>query len=301
MKSFVAPNKADIDVTTIKGFTIDIVHRINRADILGMGAQLAYFFLLSIFPLLIFMVTLLPYLKLQQHQVFAFLAEIMPAEVFSLTENIIADALTTPNSGLLSIGVIGTIWSASRGVNALIKGLNRAYDVEGKASFINRFWSLIFTVSLVIIIFIALVLPVFGQQLGNLLFSYLGIESSFESIWTFIRWVTPVALIISVVSIMYWIVPNTDPRLTFSSIMPGTIFATVGWVVLTYGFSFFINNFSNYSATYGSIAGVIVLMLWLYFTGIILILGGLLNAAIQNRQVVKMDRQQGKLDIKKEG
>ena len=140
-KSFVAPNEGDIDVTTIKGFTIDIVNRIKRADILGMGAQLAYFFLLSIFPLLIFMVTLLPYLKLQQHQVFAFLADIMPAEVFALTEDIITDALTNQNSGLLSLGIIGTIWSASRGVNALIKGLNRAYDVEGKASLIKLIYS----------------------------------------------------------------------------------------------------------------------------------------------------------------
>ncbi|MEO4055440.1 YihY/virulence factor BrkB family protein [Solibacillus sp. CAU 1738] len=297
MKSFVSPNESEVDVTTIKGFTIDIVNRINRADILGMGAQLAYYFLLSIFPLLIFIVTLLPYLKLQHHQVFAFLGDIMPAEVYMLTEDIIVDALTNQNSGLLSLGFIGTMWSASRGVNALIKGLNRAYDVEGKSGFINRFWSIIFTVSLVVLIFIALIFPVFGQQLGNLLFSYMGIESSFESVWTFIRWITPVALIITVVSVMYWIVPNTDPRLTFSSIIPGTVFATLGWVILTYGFSFYVNNFANYSATYGSIAGVIVLMLWLYFTGIILISGGLLNAALQNRQIVKMDKQKGNLNI----
>lgn len=285
LKSFVEPT--EIDVTTPKGFAQDLIQRIKRADISGMGAQLAYFFLLSFFPLIIFLVTLLPYLNLQKDQVFDFMEEVMPQEVYGLTETFVGEILTKPNGGLLSLGILGTIWSASRGVDALMKGLNRAYDVEGRAGMMNRLWALLFTLAFIAIIIIALLFPVFGQQIGNLLSTYMGIEGSFDKMWTLIRWLTPNLVIFIVMTIMYWIVPNTNPRLKFISVIPGAIFATFGWLALTYGFSFYVNHFSNFGATYGSIAGVIVLMLWLYLTGMILIVGGLLNAALLKRQKVK--------------
>ena len=291
VKSFVAPEEAEVDRTTIKGSLQDLMIGIQRVDIFGMGAQLAYFFLLSFFPLIIFLVTLLPYLNLRQEQVFEFMANIMPLEVYKLIEVTLLEVLTHQNSGLLSIGIIGTIWSASRGINALMKALNRAYKVEGKAGVIHRAWSLIFTVAFVFIILIALVFPVFGHQLGNLLFSYLGVGNSFEAVWDLVRWITPPMMIFSIMMIMYWVVPNTTPRLKLISVIPGACFSTVGWLVLTSGFSIYINNFGNYSATYGSIGGVIILMLWLYATGMLLIFGGLINATMQRRHLALAQRR----------
>ncbi|ATP41868.1 ribonuclease [Solibacillus sp. R5-41] len=289
VKSYVSPDPASINMLTTKGFIQDLLYRIQRSDMSGMGAQLAFFFLLSFFPMLIFMVTLLPYLNLEQGQVFDFLDNIMPAEVYGFIEGTLVDVLNNQNGGLLSIGILGTIWSASKGVDALLKALNRAYNVEGIVSFKNRLWSLIFTISLVAVILLALVLPIFGQQIGNIVFGYLGVTETFEGVWNFIRWVMPLALISIVLTLMYWIVPNTDPRLTIISVFPGAIFATGGWLIFTYGFSFYISNFGNYSTTYGSIGGVIILMLWLYFTGMVLISGGLLNATVQKRQIAKKD------------
>jgi membrane protein len=291
IKSFISPTPEQIDPTTAKGFFQDLLYRIKTVDMGGMGAQLAFFFLLSFFPLIIFLVTLLPYLNLKQEQIFEFMEGIIPAEVYSMVEGILIEVLTNYNGGLLSIGILGTIWSASRGVNSLMKTLNRAYDVEGKAGFMNRLWSLLFTVALVAVILIALVFPVFGQQIGNLVFSYIGIEHSLETVWMFVRWVTPPLLIFLILWIMYWIVPNTDPRLKFITVTPGAIFATLGWLALTYGFSFYIHNFGNFGRTYGSIGGVIILMLWLYFTGMILILGGLLNASIAKRKIALLNKQ----------
>ena len=291
VKSFVAPEEADIDRTTIKGSVQDLMASIRHVDIFGLGAQLAYFFLLSFFPLIIFLVTLLPYLNLKQEQVFEFMADIMPLEVYKLIEGTLLEVLTRQNSGLLSIGVIGTIWSASRGINALMKALNHAYKVEGKIGVIHRAWSLLFTVAFVVIILIALVFPVFGHQLGNLLFSYFGVGNSFESVWDIIRWITPPMMIFTIMVMMYWIVPNTTPRLKLVSVIPGACFATVGWLVLTSGFSIYINNFGIYGATYGSIGGVIILMLWLYATGILLIFGGLINATMQRRQLALIQRR----------
>lgn len=297
VKSFVAPSESEIDRTTAKGFFQDLVSSMQRVDMSGMGAQLAYFFLLSFFPLLIFLVTLLPYLNLQQEQVFEFMDNIMPAEVYSLIEGTLGEVLTNQNGGLLSIGIIGTIWSASKGIDALMKALNRAYEVDGRAGVINRSLSLLFTVAFVLIILLALVFPVFGQQLGELLFSHIGVENSLGSMWTFIRWLMPPLLILGVMVLMYWIVPNTDPRLKFISVIPGAVFATASWLLLTYGFSFYVNNFGNYSATYGSIGGVIILMLWLYFTGMILILGGLINATMQKRQVALKSKENSKSPV----
>ncbi|WP_342535105.1 YihY/virulence factor BrkB family protein [Lysinibacillus sp. FSL K6-1151] len=287
VKSFVSPEEESIDVMTSKGFVQDLISRLKRVEISALAAQLAYFFLLSFFPLLIFLVTLLPYLNLEMTQVYSFLVNILPDEVYKLIENTLNEILTNRNSSLLSIGVLGTIWSASKGINALIRALNKAYDTEGRAGILDRGLSLVFTIALVIVMAVALLLPVFGQQIGHFLFSIVGIEEQFESIWHKLRWSIPPLLIFIVLMGIYWVVPNTSPRLKIMGVWPGAMFATLAWLAVTYGFSFYINNFANYSATYGSIGGVIILMLWLYFTGIIIIFGGVLNATMQKRALQK--------------
>lgn len=288
VKSFFDPDESKIDITTGKGFIQDLIVRMRDVDISGMGAQLAYFFLLSFFPLLIFIVTLLPYLDLDVDYVFDFLQTVVPSEVFLLTQGTLTEILTTHSGGgLLSVGVLGTIWSASRGVNALIKTLNGAYETEPKSGLINRSLSLVFTIALVVIIIIALVIPILGEHFAYSLFNYLGVEETFKDFWQLVRWIIPPVLIFLVLNLIYWIIPNTDPRLRIISVLPGALFSSIAWVTLIYGFSYYVNNFGNYASTYGSIAGVIILMLWLYFTGMILIFGGLLNATMHKRSLVK--------------
>lgn len=140
VKTFVSPDEGAIDIMTSKGFIQDLIGRLKRVEISALAAQLAYFFLLSFFPpLLIFLVTLLPYLNLQTTQVYSFLVNILPDEVYKLIENTLNEILTNRNSSLLSIGgVLGTIWSASKGINALIRALNKAYDTEGRAGILDR-------------------------------------------------------------------------------------------------------------------------------------------------------------------
>lgn len=291
VKSLVAPEPDEINVLTAKGLLQDLILRIQRVDISGLGAQLAYFFLLSFFPLLIFLVTLLPFLNLEVEQIYHFLQGLMPADIYNMIEGTLKEVLTNRNGGLLSIGVLGTIWSASKGINALMQALNKAYDTEARSGVIVRILSLAFTLALVVVILIALVLPVFGQQIGVFLFSKVGVADSFLTVWNAIRWTIPPLLIFVVLLGMYWLVPNTKPRLKMSGVWWGTVFSTLAWLVLTYGFSFYVDNFGNYSATYGSIGGVIMLMLWLYFTGMILILGGVINATMQKRTLAKQQQK----------
>lgn len=281
------------DLTTWIGYFKQLLLNIQKTDITGFGAQLAYFFLLSIFPLLIFIVTLLPYLNLDEAQVFRFIENYAPIDVFILIEKTISDVLVTRNGGLLSIGIIGTIWSASNGMNAIVKSLNRSYNlVESRPFIIVRGMSVIFTILLIILFIIALVLPVFGQQIGSILFSYFGFEQSFVEFWNNLRWtISPLVMFIVLVA-LYWIVPNK--KLFLRSVIPGAAFAVIGWIAVSLLFSYYVGNFKSYSATYGSIGGIIVLMLWLYFSGIILLVGGQINAVMHERKIaLKQKRAEG--------
>jgi membrane protein len=274
---------APFDVTSPKGFFQELIARIQHVDVTALGAQLAFFFLLSLFPLLIFMVTLLPYLNLQEDQLFNILRTYAPGEVYTLIDGTLDEVLSDRNGGLLSIGIIATIWSASNGMNALIKSLNRSYDLnETRPFYIARGISVIFTLLLIMLFVVALALPVFGEQIGTFLFSYLGYEQGFLGAWNQVRWTIPPVMIFIVFMLLYWIAPNR--KLYLKSVIPGAIFATVGWIVVSLGFSLYVSSFANYSATYGSIGGIIVLMMWLYFSGTILMIGGQINAVMQERK-----------------
>ncbi|AXH99938.1 YihY/virulence factor BrkB family protein [Sporosarcina sp. PTS2304] len=272
----------DFDPATTSGFFKQLIIRVKEVDISASGSQLAFFFLLSLFPLLIFLFTLLPYLNLDQSQIFMFIREYAPESTAALIENTLSEVLDNRSGGLLSVGILATIWSASKGMSAVTKGLNHAYEVEDDRNFfVSKGLSIGFTIMLIATVIIALVLPIFGEPIGKFLFSFMGLEDSFLTIWTSLRFAIPPVLIFVVFSLLYWLVP--DMKLRYKSVIPGSIFATLGWIITSLGFSFYISNFGSYANTYGSIAGIIVLIMWLYLSAIILILGGTINAVMKER------------------
>ena len=281
----------EFDVTTTNGFLKELLVRIKKGDITGLGSQLAFFFLLSLFPLLIFIMTLLPFLNFNQAEVFLLIRDYAPESVAMLIEDTLNEILKNRNGGLLSIGALATVWSASKGMNALTKALNRSYFTEESRSFIMaRGMSVVFTVMLIAVLVVALILPVFGQQIGVLAFSYMGLEEGFLTLWAGLRRLVPPVLIFFVFSLIYWLVPNLN--IQFRSVLPGAFFATVGWILTSLAFSFYVGSYGNYSSTYGSIGAIIVLMMWLYFSAIILMLGGQLNAVMLERtQLIKAKKK----------
>lgn len=279
-------NEGDLrsfDLTTVSGFFKELLVRIKKVDVTGLASQLAFFFLLSLFPLLIFLFTLLPYFNLDQSEIFLFIRDYAPESVALLIEETVGEILNNRNTGLLSIGAIATIWSASKGMNALTKALNLSYFKEESRSFIiARGMSVVFTIMLIVVLVVALILPVFGQQIGIIVFSYMGLEKGFNFWWSSLRWVIPPLLIFIVFTLVYWAVPNL--KLRFTSVLSGAAFATIGWIITSLGFSFYVGNYGSYSSTYGSIGAIIVLMMWLYFSAIILMLGGQINAVMSERK-----------------
>lgn len=262
-----------------KGFSKSLFSNISANDVTGLAAQIAYYFLLSLFPLLIFIVTLLPYLPVEQGDILGVVRDFAPGETMSMIEETLQDVMSNRNSGLLSISIIATIWSASNGMNAIVKSLNRAYDVEETRSFIaTRLMSILLTFAMILVFVIALLLPVFGKQIGLFLFSQFGFSDQFLAIWNGIRWaISPIILFIIFVG-LYYFAPSK--RIKCLSAFPGAIFATLGWVLVSLAFSYYVGSFGNYSATYGSIGGIIVLMIWFYLTGIIIMIGGEINALV---------------------
>lgn len=268
----------------IFSFGKELNSRIADADVFGLSAQLAYFFLLALFPFLLFLVTLLGYLPINEEVIGDFVTMYLPDEVASMINTNVSDLLNNRSGGLLSVSVIGTLWSASNGFNAITKSLNRAYRVEENRSFIiGRLIAIVLTISILIIICIALLLPVFGQEIGTFLFSFINMSEGFVEIWNLLRWVISSAAFIVVFIVLYKFAPNQ--KVEWKHTIWGALFATVGWQVVSFGFSYYVNTLGNYSATYGSLGTVIILMIWFYISGVIITSGGVLNAYLIDEKI----------------
>ncbi|AHI56220.1 YihY/virulence factor BrkB family protein [Listeria ivanovii] len=260
--------------------------RIGRNDVSGNAAQLAYYMLFSIFPMMLIAATLLAYMHIDKDSVFNMLKEFAPEQILDFLEENLNTLLTQKNGGLLSIGIIATLWSASNGMNAVMKSLNKAYGVTNKRNYVmQRLLSMLFTIAMLATVGVTLLLIVFGQQIGLFLTNHLNFSEDFLGFWNNLRWTVTLIVIFVVFTFLYWVAPNR--RSTLISVLPGAIFSTVGWTSASAGFAFYVNNFANYSATYGSIGVIIILMLWFYLTGIILMVGGELNATLAIRKKKK--------------
>ncbi|AOH53250.1 ribonuclease [Peribacillus muralis] len=258
------------------------IRRLKVDEVTGLAAQLSYFFLLSLFPLLIFLFTLLAYLPFSQEDILNTVRSYAPDDSMKIIENNLSEVMEA-NGTLLSFGIIGTIWSASNGMNAIIKAFNHAYGVkESRTFFISRVMSILLTLAMIFVFVVVLLLPVFGKQIGVFLFSEIGQSDEFLTIWNQLRWVVSTIVFLIVFTILYWIAPNK--RLKCLTILPGAIFATAGWSLVSFLFSFYVDKFGNYSATYGSLGGIIVLMVWFYLSGLIIILGGEINALLSEKK-----------------
>ena len=244
---------------------------------------MAYNFLLSFFPFLIFLMTLIGYSGLKSEQVLMLLQDALkdtlPHNTYDLVNNIVAEVVNYKRGSLLSLSILITIWVASSGIGALIKGLNKAYDeAETRNYFKIQIISILCTISLAFIIIITLFLLVFGQLIGAVLASELGLTEVFTFLWDIVRYGIVFFSMIFAFSAIYRYIPCR--KLTWSNAAPGACFATAGWIIVSIGFAYYVNNFGSYSKLYGSIGAVIVLLIWLFLESVIMIVGGEINATL---------------------
>lgn len=249
----------------------------------GLAAQTAYYFLLSLFPFLIFTVTLLPYVGITTEGVLELVAQYFPEKSLVLIEDNLRDVLDDRRGDLLSVGVLATIWSASNGINALIRSLNHAYGVEENRNFFAaRGIAILLTFAMLFVIVVALLLPVFGKVIGEFFFSTFHLSEYFLRVWNIIRWLISFSVIVSVLIFLYYVAPNK--KINWKDVIVGALFATVGWQLSSFAFSFYIDHFANFTATYGGLGGIIILMIWFYLLAFIVIIGGIINAVLHDRR-----------------
>ncbi|MDP1417669.1 YihY/virulence factor BrkB family protein [Peribacillus simplex] len=266
-------------------FSKKLIKEIKEDRVTGLAAEQAYYYLLALFPLLILLLSILPYLNIDIQTALNTIKTFMPAETMEVIEKNIINILSERNGGLLTFGFLGTIWSASNGMNAFIHSMNIAYDVEETRNFIKaRFISIVLTLGLVVAFIVMLGLPVFGKVIIDLLQQVIPIPEETQILFSLLRWVIAVVVISLVLAFFYRFAPNKS--FPIKHVIPGAVTATVLWLGISLGFSFYVSNFANYSSTYGSLGGVIILMLWLYLSGLIFVIGGEINAILHRQNSI---------------
>ena len=262
---------------------LDELHcRIKEDEITAVGGQLTYFLILSMFPFLIFFLNLLSYTSIAEEQILDDLLIVLPLETQIMFKSIIREIVSSRSETLLSLGFVLTIWTGSLGIAAIIRAINKAYNVKKK----RPYWRLkgiaiIFTIALALLLIIVFSMLIFGEVIGNKIFAWFGATHIFNHVWEFLRIIIPLTFMIIIFSLLYKFSPTPEEGLNikFSQTLPGAIFTTTGWVLASMIFSYYVNNFGNYSKTYGSLGGIIILLVWLYITSIMIVLGGEINGA----------------------
>lgn len=257
----------------------DLYCRFQDDEIPALGAQLTFYLILAFFPFLIFILIIMSYTPITSEAFLSNLSNILPNEAYYAVYKTIKEIMKGRSQTLLSFGMITTLWSASNGVNALIRGLNKAYDEEETRSFfIIRGISLFFTIAIATSILFSLGLVVFGEVLGGSIFSLMGLSPWFKTLWSVFRYFIMIITLIIVLLFLYRYMPNRN--LSFKEVIPGTFFSTLLWLLISTAFSNYVNNFGKFNKMYGSIGGVIALLLWLYISSIVILLGGELNGTL---------------------
>jgi len=255
-----------------------VFKRIKDDQVNGLSAQITYYLLLAIFPFMIFLLNLLMYFNIDQDVLMNAIGKIIPEDSSRLVFDVVNEVISSSGVTLLSIGMITTLWSASKGANALISGLNKAYDVkEERSFFIVKGIGILATLGIPIIMLASFLFLVLGEQIGLFLFGTIGI-SDYLGLWEQLRILIPLTAMTLYFTFFYKLAPNRQIQLKHALV--GGLFSTVGWLGVSILFSFYVNNFGNYSNIYGGIGSIIVLLLWLNISSTILIVGGEINAEI---------------------
>lgn len=267
-------------------FLVMFIKKIGDDDIFALGAQLAYYMVLSFIPFLMFLMTLVGFSHLNSDAVLNLLSNVMPTEAFNLIQSTVIEIVDREQTGLLWISIALAIWVSSSGFKAVIKGLNKAYGVKETRSYIKlKLISMIYTILLALIVIATLFLFVFGDVIGDFFIKVLEHPEFIYYIWNMLRYVVVILIMILFFMFLY----NATPcvMLGWLEVIPGAVITTLGWISISYIFAYYVNNFSNYSRLYGSLGAVFMFMTWMFITSMILILGGEINAVLAEKNRLK--------------
>lgn len=266
---------------------IFFIHGIQKGALTMRASALTFNFFLAIFPAIIFLFTLIPYLPIDnfRDELLNRLGVILPKDAFSLAKSTIDDLVSTPRGGLLSIGFLMALYFATNGINAMMDAFDQSIHISEKRSFIHqKLISILLVLIQSFLLILAVSLLTFGQIILDFLYQkgFIGGGISFVML-TVGQWVTIAALFYFAISFLYFFGPSIRGSWKFFS--AGSSLATILMIIISLGFAYYVNNFGTYNKVYGSIGTLIVIMLWLQFNFIILLIGFELNASIRNAKI----------------
>ena len=275
-------------------------NEIQEDKVFGRAAELSYYFLLALFPLLIFLTSVIGLVLGSgtgtRHMLFNYLARIMPPSAYQLISSTMYEVSAASSGGKLSFGLLAALWAASNGLSAVTDSLNTAYDLkEGRPWWKQRLVSIGLTIALSVLIISALVLVVAGGKIAEWLAAHYGFGPVFPMTWKIIQWPVVFAAMVLAFALIYYFAPDFRKQ-AWQWLTPGAAIGVVLWLLVSLGFRVYLNFFNSYSATYGSLGAVIILMLWLYFTGAAVLIGGEINSEIENAAA-----EQGEPEAKEKG
>jgi membrane protein len=255
---------------------------IGADNCLGLAAQLAFYFFLALFPALLFLVALIGYLPVENALagLLEALGAVAPGAALTLLKEQLDELSDARHGSLLTLGIVGAIWSSSAAMVAIIDALNHAYDVpEWRPWLKRRTLAILLTISLALFIIASLALVLLGPALAGWAADRFGLAPAVETAWRLARWPVIFALVVFGVDLVYYFAPNRKAR--WAWITPGSLVATVLWIASSVAFRLYVTNFADYNATYGAIGGVIVILLWFYVSAFAILIGAELNGVIE--------------------
>ena len=257
----------------------------NYREINSKAAEISFYLLLSLFPFLIFTISLVvytPLIKLSKY--ILVLDKMLPISIFKIESALTQSAIDNRSFNFLILSFILAMYTMSRAVLCLIRGMNKSYNIrETRPYFEVLFISLVFVIMLLVLIFISMIFLVFGENIGSFLFNLIGLDQYFMYIWNLCRYIIGIVTVIIILMNLYRFTPNK--KLTFKEVMPGAVVSTFCWIIASFCYSFYSSNFARYDIIYGSLGGIIVLMTWVYLSSWTILIGCEINARLYKRKI----------------
>lgn len=271
---------------TVKELGRRVWQEIYQGDLFNRAAALSYYFLLALFPLLLFLTSMLGYFaeagtKLRNN-LLTYLGQLVPPAASVLIHTTINEINQNTGGGKLSFGLLTALWAASYGVAAISQTLNAEYGVrESRPWWRVRLSAIGLTIVLAVLIISALTLVLYGGEIGEGLANRFGLGSTFAIVWKILQWPIVLAFVLLACALIYYFAPDVKDQRWYW-ITPGSMVGVALWLLVSFVFRLYLRYFNYYSVTYGSLGALIILMLWFYLTGVAILVGGAINAEIEH-------------------
>ena len=264
-----------------KRVIVNVASDVNQNHIFSFAAALSYYFVLAFFPALIALATIVGYLPIPDlfNTIVAALVQVMPPQSTDLVQRVVADVTSRNHAVLLSLGLLGSLWTCSSGFATMIEALNVACNVpETRSGLKTRLLAFELTFLIGILVALAFTFIIVGPHFGSFLAARLGLSWEFVLLWPLLRHVLAAIFIVLAVEGLYFLAPNV--KQSFASSLPGAVFSVIGWILLSDGLSLYFEKFAHLNKTYGVLGGGIALLVWLYWSSFVILLGAELNSEI---------------------